>query len=282
MANRVCGLGFDCAAMMQLPGIDPGDCLNYRRCGAATRLTDDEEFELVRVRVEGWQRWLEQGARFREDELERLQLTRRHAAAAMLNRRGYPQTPESLGLAALVEHMSSQVAQLQEALRQVQQQYVAPEGSEIHSYSVKRPSRAELRHRRVPEDQIRQHQRVFNYHKLMASREQFAPVTGWRFNHQRREWEECSHVRAIHLGHDDDARRREAMAGLQRRNAMMRLRTALANAVASLEAALTAYEEDMPEGLPPRPLFSSQMSGPQASNDPLLWPPPPPSTEGSG
>jgi hypothetical protein len=255
--------------------------LNYRSCGAATRLTDDEEFELVRVRAEGWQRWLEHRARFRENELECIQLTRRQAAVAMLTRRGCSQSPESLGLAALVERLGRRVEQLQETLSQVQQQYIAPEGSEIHSYSVKRPSRAELRCRRVPEDQIRQHQRVFRYHKLMASREQFAPVTGWRFNHQRRQWEECSHVRAIHLGHDDDARRREAMAGLLRRNAMMRLRTVLANAVASLEAALTAYEQDMPAGLPPHPLFSSQQSAPQASNDPLLWPPPPPSIEGS-
>jgi hypothetical protein len=188
----------------------------------------------------------------------------------MLARRGCPQSPESLGLAALVERLGHQVEQLQEALSQVQQQYVAPEGCEIHSYNVKRPPRAELRRRRVPEDQIRQHQRVFNYHKLMASREQFAPVTGWRFNHQRQEWEECSHVRAIHLGHDDDARRREAMAGLLRRNAMMRLRTVLTNAVASLEGALMAYEQAMPAGLPPDPALWSQLAALQALSDPML------------
>jgi hypothetical protein len=257
MTNRVCGFGFDCAAMMQLPGIDPEECLNYRRCGAATRLTDDDLFELVRVLPEARQRWLERQARFGDVEQECIQLTRRQAAMAMLLRRGCPQTPESLGLTALVQRLSRQVEQLEDAVNRAEQQYVAPEGSEIHSYSVKRPSRSELRRRRVPEEQIREHQHVFSYHKLMASREQFAPVTGWRFNHQTCQWEQCSHIRAIHLGQDGDARYQEATAGLMRRNSMMHLRTVLANAVASLEAALEAYEYGMPARLQPP--------------DPVLW-----------
>lgn len=97
MPRKICGLGFDCASMMLQPGLlDSGECLNYKTCGSAVKLTPDEEIELIRVRqIESQQR---------QQEWERIQetfrTTRRQAALMMLMSRGCPQTAESLGVTA--------------------------------------------------------------------------------------------------------------------------------------------------------------------------------------
>lgn len=130
MPTKICGLGFDCASMMLQPGLlDSGECLNYKTCGSAMKLSPDEEIELIRVRL------LEQ-----ERLRETFRITRRQAAIMMLMARGCPQTALSLGVTERMDAIASLVEQLHEQLNNKEGQYIAPPGCEVHHYSVKRPS----------------------------------------------------------------------------------------------------------------------------------------------
>ncbi|PMB44755.1 hypothetical protein CEN40_13420, partial [Fischerella thermalis CCMEE 5205] len=62
--------------MMQCPGIDPGDCLNYKTCGSAVQLSPSEELELIRIREEREREYIEELRRTQE----RIRLTRHSAA----------------------------------------------------------------------------------------------------------------------------------------------------------------------------------------------------------
>ena len=147
MPSKICGLGFDCASMMLQPGLlDSGECLNYKTCGSAMKLSPDEEIELIRVRL------LEQ-----ERNQETFRTTRRQAAIMMLMARGCPQTALSLGVTDRIDAIAFIVEQLHEQLDNEEGQYIAPPGCEVHRYSVKRPSG------------------VYGYNKLTAREPIFQP-----------------------------------------------------------------------------------------------------------
>lgn len=262
MPQKICGLGFDCAAMMLCPGIQPGECLNYQTCGAASELTPDEEFELLRVRTEARSRWLDDLVRFEAEDLDRIWLTKRQAAAAMLLRRGCSQTVESMGLVESLAELQALLERGREWLQQGGQQYIAPEKTVVHVYVVKRPSRPELRAKNVPDDRIRQFQREFEYYKLLAADEIFEPASRYRYNKETQQWEECGRVRAIHLSHEEDARHVEAIAGIGRRNSLMHLQSALEQARSLLARAVADCETQMPDSLPYDRSFWSQLQSP--------------------
>ncbi|MDM9383488.1 hypothetical protein QUB80_22635 [Chlorogloeopsis sp. ULAP01] len=217
MPRKICGLGFDCASMMLQPGIDPGECLNYKTCGAATKLTPDEEIELIRVReIEAQERELR--VRLWNQEWERIQetfrTTRRQAAIMMLMSRGCPQSPESLGVTAPLQAIAACVQQLHHHLNNLEGQYIAPGGCEVHHYSVKRPSG------------------IYDYNKLTADEPIFEPS------------QKEQKVRVVHLSHDDDPRNLEARLGIERRNQLTRVRTLLASTVELLHSCANILSED--------------------------------------
>ena len=146
MPKKKCGLGFDCASMMQYPSIDSGDCLNYKTCGSAVQLSPDEELELDRIREEQMRQYQEQ-----------IRLTRRSAAIMMLMRRGCPQSPELLGLIPAIEAIATTLDNIRTGLTNFDGQYIAPPGCELHIYNVKRPSG------------------TYSYYKLTAENAMFAP-----------------------------------------------------------------------------------------------------------
>ncbi|MEH1861767.1 MAG: hypothetical protein V7L21_28085 [Nostoc sp.] len=146
MPKKKCGLGFDCASMMQYPGVDSGDCLNYKTCGSAVQLSPDEELELVRIREEQMRQYQEQ-----------IRLTRRSAAIMMLMRRGCPQSPESLSVIPAIEAIATTLDNIRTGLTNFDGQYIAPPGCELHIYNVKRPSG------------------TYSYYKLTAENAIFAP-----------------------------------------------------------------------------------------------------------
>ncbi|BAT56968.1 hypothetical protein NOS3756_59800 (plasmid) [Nostoc sp. NIES-3756] len=210
MPRKICGLGFDCASMMLQPGIDPGFCLNYETCGAATKLTPDEEIELIRVR--------EIEIRSRRERRQRVQetirTTRRQAAVMMLMSRGCPQNAESLGVTAQMQEIAACVEQLHHQLNNLEGHYIAPPGCEVHHYNVKRPSG------------------VYGYNKLTASEPIFEPS------------EKQERVRVIHLSHDYDPRNVQARLGIDRRNKLTRVRTLLAGAVELLQSCASTLSDE--------------------------------------
>ena len=214
MLRKICGLGFDCASMMLQPGIDPGECFNYTTCGAAIKLTPDEEIELIRVReIASCQRQQEW-----ERREETFRTTRREAAVMMLMSRGCPQSAQSLGVAAQMEAIAACVEQLHHNLNNLEGCYIAPGGCEVHHYNVKRSSG------------------VYGYNKLTAPEPIFEPS------------EKQQKVKIVHLSHDDDPRNTEARLGIERRNQLTRVRTLLATTVELLqEAANTLTEQPSDE-----------------------------------
>lgn len=191
MPRKRCGLGFDCGAMMMAPGLDPGECPNYKVCGHATELTPEEAFELVRVReIE------EQERHERSQQIyETIRVTRHQAAVMMLMARGNPQTPDSLGLSELADLIASDVDQIGSLLERARNCYVAPEGVEAHQYNVKRPGG------------------TYWYNKLTAETAIFEPA------------ERTEKVRVLHLSHDDDPRNLEGRLGVERRIRLTQART---------------------------------------------------------
>lgn len=204
MPQKICGLGFDCASMMLQPGIDPGECLNYSKCGAAKKLTPSEEFELIRIRTEQIEaRSLE----IRRIE-ETIRMTRAAAATEMLMHRACPQSLQSLGVTSGLCGLDNLKSTLVQAIETIAAEYIAPESVEIHAYYVKRPWGK------------------YKYNKLTAADKIFAPS------------EKREPVRVIHLSHSDDARYLEAYKGIERRNRIVKARRLIQNATSLLQEAI--------------------------------------------
>ncbi|MEP0914198.1 hypothetical protein NDI45_25145 [Leptolyngbya sp. GB1-A1] len=224
MPKKVCGFGFDCGSMLMQPGLEPGECPNYKTCGQATRLTPDEEIELIRVRQEQqWER--EQRTRASQQEQARRReiwrTTRREIAVEMLMQRGCPQMPEDYIPEATFTHLSELIAQLQRRMARFEGSYIPPEGTIAHRYWVCRPYGD------------------YPYNKLMAPRAMFAPA------------QEEQPVRMIHLSRDDDPRNDEARKGITRMQQLIAIReqvqiaqAAIAEAIDLVEASIEPIETD--------------------------------------
>ncbi len=143
MPKKRCGFGFSCGAMMQQPGLEPGDCPNYFTCGAVQEYEMGELFELVRVGEEGW---------------ERIRVTRQQAAIMMLMSRGNPQDLNSLEVNDLISEIELSLQALKERLNQFEDVYIAPEQTEVNQYNVKRRGKS------------------FWYNKLTSKEAMFKPV----------------------------------------------------------------------------------------------------------
>ncbi len=211
MPKKKCGLGFDCAAMMIQPGIDPADCLNYQTCCSAYELTPHEQLELIQVR----QREREEAQRETEPIQERILISRKQAARMMLMSRGCPQSLDSLGITDVIAGLEEQLSQLSQALSEAtQDQYIPPRGVEVHKYNVKRGKK------------------VFEYNKLMAGEAIFKPVEKTREIRRNgiKIMINVEAVRMIHLSRDEDARNIVARESIELRNKLSKVETLLKNA----------------------------------------------------
>jgi hypothetical protein len=197
MSLKKCGLSFNCAILLQQPNLKPWNCPNYHTCRTATDRSDDESFELATVP-------------------HPIQVTAIEAATLMLRMRGNAQSPENLGLWAVFDSLDRLVDELEQHLQQREEQedYVAPEGCEVHLYNVKRPAG------------------IYEYYKLASTQAMFEPS-----------WEE-NLVKVIHLSRAGDPRVRSAQLGIHRRNQLLKARTLLRNATDSLEAAMDLLLEE--------------------------------------
>jgi hypothetical protein len=204
MPLKRCGLGFDCASMMLQPGLDAGDCENYATCGSATRLTPEEEFELILWR----EVQVQESRKRRQRQQETIRVNRHTCALIMLMSRGCPQTPESLGVVELLSRIAPLLEEVRDQLAHFEGQYIAPEKCEAHTYKVKRPIG------------------VYQYNKLSAAEAIFEPS------------ERTEKVKVIHLSNDDDPRNLEARLGIERRNALTQARTQINVAHQALTQAL--------------------------------------------
>ncbi|MEO1375030.1 MAG: hypothetical protein AAFW70_12055 [Cyanobacteria bacterium J06635_10] len=223
MPKKKCGLGFDCASMMIQPGIDPADCLNYQTCGSAYELTPDEQLELIRIR----EREQEEAQQERERIRERILISRKQAARMMLMSRGCPQSLDSMGITDTITNLNEQLSQLSQALSEAtQDQYIPPQGVEVHRYNVKRSGK------------------VFDYNKLMAGEAIFKPVEKTREvrRNGRKIMISVGAVRMIHLSKDDDARNIVARESIDMRNKILRIETLLKNAQKLIDGASNILE----------------------------------------
>ncbi|MBD2093220.1 hypothetical protein H6F67_25585 [Microcoleus sp. FACHB-1515] len=211
MPKKVCGFGFDCGSMLLQPGLEPGECPNYTTCGRATRLTPDEEIELIRVRRvqrEKRQRRSRQAQREQALRREVWRTTRRQIALEMLMQRGCPQTYRQYVPNETFEQLTEVIAQLQAQLAQFEGSYIPPEGTIAHRYWVHRGYAS------------------YPYNKLMARRAMFAPA------------QEEQAVRMIHLSRDDDPRNLEARKGITRMHRLVAIREQLQVAQAAVAEAI--------------------------------------------
>lgn len=210
-----CSSSSNCASMLLQPGLEPAECPNYSTCGRATRLTPDEEVELIRVRQEQQAQQAQRQRRAQQQyqhQQEVWRTTRRQLALEMLLRRGCPQTPEQYIPSETFEQMTQTIAQLQLQLAQFEGSYIPPEGTIAHRYWVHRSYAS------------------YPYNKLMAPSALFAPA------------QEEQNVRMIHLSRDDDPRNLEARKGITRMQQLVAIRSQLQLAQAALDQAVILAE----------------------------------------
>jgi hypothetical protein len=199
MPIRMCAYGFSCASMMIEPGLTAEDCPNKNICGTIRQLTEAERVELHYARIENNVR-----------TIDTMMTNGRDAALYLLSTRACPQTPASLGVTATLDRLRSTLSQLEETIARLSSEdcYVAPIGVEAHRYLVKRPSG------------------VYQYNKLTSKEAIFPP--------QERE----ESVKVIHLSSDYDSRNFEGRAGIERRNRLLAIGTAIDAAEALLNRAI--------------------------------------------
>lgn len=219
MPKKKCGFGFSCAAMMMQPGLEPTDCPNYKTCGSASQLTPEEEVELIRVREvqrqEAEARWQEHLQQW-EQVQERIRVSRRSAAIAMLMQRGYPQTLNNFGITDLIGLTETRLQQLRSQLEQFATDcYIAPDSCEAHYYNVKRPHG------------------TYGYNKLTSKEAIFEPE------------EKPEKVKVLHLSHDDDPRNTEGRRGIERRNRLHQVQSKFHVATKILEEAIFLLGEPL-------------------------------------
>jgi hypothetical protein len=200
MPIRMCAYGFSCASMMMEPGLKAKDCPNKNVCGTIRQLTDEDRVELHYARIENNVR-----------TIDTMITNGRDAALYLLSTRACPQTPASLGVTETLARLRSTLSQLEETIAQLSEDcYVAPIGVEAHRYLVKRPYG------------------VYQYNKLTSREAIFPP--------QERE----ESVKVIHLSSDYDSRNFEGRAGIERRNRLLAIGTAIDTAQALLNRAIEA------------------------------------------
>jgi hypothetical protein len=187
MPIRMCAYGFSCASMMMAPGLTAEDCPNKTVCGTIRQLTEEDRVELHYARIENNRR-----------TIETMMTNGRDAALYLLSTRACPQTPASLGVTETLDRLRSTLSLIEETIAQLSEDcYVAPIGVEAHRYLVKRPYG------------------VYQYNKLTSREAIFPP--------QERE----DSVKVIHLSSDYDSRNFEGRAGIERRNRLLAIRTAI-------------------------------------------------------
>jgi hypothetical protein len=198
MPTRMCAYGFSCASMMMEPGLTAEDCPNKNVCGTIRQLTDEDRVELHYGRIENNVR-----------TIDTMMTNGRSAALYLLSTRACPQTPASLGVIATLARLRSTLSLLEETISQLSSEdcYVAPIGVEAHRYLVKRPYG------------------VYQYNKLTSKEAIFPP--------QERE----ESVKVIHLSSDCDSRNFEGRSGIERRNRLLAIGTAIDTAEALLNRA---------------------------------------------
>ncbi|MEO0434772.1 MAG: hypothetical protein AAF151_24075 [Cyanobacteria bacterium J06656_5] len=202
MSRKYCPFSFSCEAITQISGLLAAQCPNLVACSELAKA--DENGETVNLQVGD-----------KAQAQHPVAMSANSAATLMLRQRGNPQDLNSLGISSLIETLQDAMAELETQFAQLEpdsKQYIAPEGTEVHAYAVKRPYG------------------TYWYNKLAAHREMFHPQAQQRL------------VRHIHLGKTDDLRHREARAGIERRNQLVKTRTQLMTAAKALEEALSILQ----------------------------------------
>jgi hypothetical protein len=200
MPIRMCAYGFSCASMMMAPELTAEDCPNKNVCGTIRQLTEEDRVELHYARIENNVR-----------TIDTMITNGRDAALYLLSTRACPQTPASLGITETLDRLRSTLSQLEETIAQLSEDcYVAPIGVEAHRYLVKRPYG------------------IYQYNKLTSREAIFPP--------QERE----ESVKVIHLSSDYDSRNFEGRAGIECRNRLLAIRTAIDTAEALLNRTIEA------------------------------------------
>lgn len=258
--RKKCPYGFDCSGMMMMPGTIAEHCENVEECvdlakaeGVPWDALEQPTFDLVvyrqereeereRRRIE-WEAGREERERRQqewEEEYRRIRevfRVRQHEAAVlMLTRRGNPQNYEDFLLEEQIEPIREALGRLAPLLPNLDRGYIAPDEVGVHVYSVKRPPT-----NKFPEGwslrQIRQHQNVYYYHKLLSVSPQFTCI----LEDEEGNPKPC---KVIHLSKSDDARNIQGRLGIERRNRLSKIRTRLLQARKALEEAAAIAAED--------------------------------------
>ena len=207
MPRKNCPYGFSCASLTNEPGLVAALCPNIESCSilAKNEGTDDIALQFIQ-----------------DEKTQRETLTPEKAATLMLRQRGNPQSFYSLGISNLSSTLQELTEALQQKLEQLEtayeNQFIAPEGTEVHAYAVKRPYGK------------------YWYNKLSAYSQMFISQT------------EQGMVRHIHLSKDDDPRCLIAQQGIARRNQLTKIRTQLTAARNALEVAVQLIDEKSDAG----------------------------------
>ena len=247
--RQKCPYGFTCSNMPKLSPSDTAsqECANLSQCEKAAKygsrtLFPYGKYEKLKSRFDS----LDQRKNLSnkaKNELEEIRPTvsyvesiRSHEkVVSTLERRRKGQDYSDFGVRECISLIEKKLQQLRSNLHNncyLKRDYIASEGVEVNSYSVKHPPSSNFPQGTSPEE-IRKNQKVYLYHKLKSKTAQF-----------RSEKENGEKSKVIHLGKSNDEKNIQARLGIERRNRLSKIRTKLIQAETALKEAeeLAAWE----------------------------------------
>ena len=251
--QKKCPYGFTCSNM---PKLSPSDatsenCANLSQCEKAAKYNSEilfryGKYEKLKSRFD----WLNQRKNLgnkAKRELEEIRPTVSYVesikshekAASTLERRSKKQEYSDFGITERISLIEKKLQQLRSNLHNncyLDRDYIAPEGVEVNSYSVKYPPSSNFS-QDTPQEEIRKNQKVYIYHKLKSKTAQFKP-----------EKENGKKRKVIHLGKSNDEKNIQARLGIERRNRFSKIRTRLIQAETALKEAAELATWELTDG----------------------------------
>ena len=125
--TKRCGFRFNCALMMQQPGLEPNDCPNHEACGHSWDFEyEDEPVTLSVTNPVSYQ-------------IEFYAYQRLDLAELLLNQRGASQLVEDFEIGSHLTWIQNYCLTIENSLQEFTGKYIAPNNCEAHRYNVKRP-----------------------------------------------------------------------------------------------------------------------------------------------
>lgn len=248
-----CPYGFTCSRMTSQPNTTAINCWFVKDCRKLKKSSNsniDDKLKQFLQQISELREELARLKRLQPNQKQKAQikyLSQRKSflcrviaheiAISKLEEFGNPLSAESFGIYEEILQIKKSIGCIKtqinnfSGLSNLNRNYIAPEGVEVHTYSVKHPPSSKFPPG-TPLEEIRTQQKIYKYHKLLSKTAQFKSETNSSRN-----------CKVIHLGKNDSEKNIQARLGIERRNRLSKIRTLVTQAAEALQEAAELANE---------------------------------------